>query len=223
MKALTKLQNDYLRGMGVLLAKQLVLLMVVVLVMTKTVPNIMCLFTCTWWIDFLVYIAIGFTLIWVAGNHSYSHRTRLFAFYGIGVLMSYLLGVQYNVMRRYNKKKDTARNFLVAVACTVGATILVVLLLPYLLPHISLLVAISSVLFVGLVVLIFWGFFVQKQLVLWLTASLVIFLGLLVTDMTMLVYACKKNCDALDGATLLYIDLMNILQKIFLLLQQNNH
>lgn len=222
-QSLSRLQLDYLKRMGWLLASQLVLLLIIMIMVVKMVPKWVCLFTCTWWIDFLLYLTIGFILIWACSDRRLSRQTRMVAFYGLGVLMSYLLAVQFNLMR-HGHEKQSAQNFLAATAFTISAVIIVVLMLPFLLPHAQLLSIVGGVLLVALLGLILWGLFVGKKFLMWVTISLIIFLGLLITDMVMLVQRCKSKttCDPLDGASLLYVDLINILQKIFMLLQSRN-
>lgn len=227
MTQLTELQHVYLNGMTRLLASQFVVLMIVMWLISKYAPNRLCLFTCRVWTDIILYLIIAMALIWVIYSSSINRAIRLLAFYGLGVLMSYLLAVQYNAMRTFSKsEKELSNNFMMAVTITITFAIIVMLLLPFLLNNMSVIASLSSLLFFSLIILIIWGLVFGAGRITYVSVGLIIFMGLLITDMTMLVYACKsaksQECDPLTGASTLYVDLINILQKIFIILNNNN-
>ena len=228
MTALTKLQFEYLQKIGMLLSTQLVLVFIVIIIVHKADPERICIFTCDFWVDIILFLLLAFMLIYLSRINE-NPAVRTLAFYGLGILMSFILALQYNIitMEARGNNKQVAKNFIMSVAIVIVITIAVVIALPFTMQYMNFIYVMGSVLTICLLGLIIWGFFVRKQFLIWVSISLAVFLGLLITDLTRLVYLCKKKgsvqCDAINGSTLLYVDLMNILQQIFILTSRNNN
>lgn len=223
MERLTRLQVMFLMRVCFLLFLQLLILLVVVWSLHTHFPKQVCLMTCGFWLDLFLFLAISIGLIIVSQNMRMSLSVRYAAFLGFSVLLSYIIGLQYNrIAMSTRKDKKTAQTFFKAVAFVSGIFILNLFLLPFTMKYMEFLTAISVSLTTALVGLILWGLFVGKGLLVWISISLIVFLGLLMTDLNRLVHGCKKanspQCDPLNGASILYTDLVNILQDIFILL-----
>lgn len=227
MEKITKLQTIYLQKVCFLLFLQMVLLLVVVWFVHRFFPDTLCFLTCDKWLDFFLFVLIAFFLIYMSHN-AHSKISRYVAFFSIAVLMAYLFSLQYNIISILDHNdREVANRFFSALLLVVILLIINLLLLPFTLGHLGMIYAISSALFVCLVGLIVWGLLIQKGFLLWVSVSLIVFMGLLITDLTILVSRCKKagsvGCDPLEGASLLYVDLINLLQQIFVLLNVENH
>jgi hypothetical protein len=159
----------------------------------------------------------------VSNNTGYNLVVRYIAFFGFSILLAYILGLQYNrIAIATRNDKETATTFFKAVAIVMLIFVINLVMLPFTLKYMGFLYTLSISLSVALVGLILWGLFVGRGLLIWVSVSLFVFLGLLLTDLNRLVHQCKKpnsfQCDPLNGASLLYVDLINILQDIFILL-----
>lgn len=217
------MQTLFLTRVCLLLFLQLVVLLVVVRVVHTHFPKQVCLFTCRFWLDLFLFIALSMALVVVSQNTGLFLGVRYMAFLGFSVLLAYILGLQYNrIALSTRKDKKTAQTFFKAVVVVVGVFVLNLLLLPFTMKYMGFLSTLSVSLTIALVGLILWGLFVGKGLLVWVSISLFVFLGLLLTDLNRLVHGCQKpnsaQCDPLNGASLLYVDLVNILQEIFILL-----
>ena len=111
-----------------------------------------------------------------------------------------------------------------------------VLMLPFLFQHLSTLRWIAGIFFVVLVILIIWMFFVlsrpkdvndtpplsENMWIAYLITALIIFIVFSMYDIAHVLNKCVKEgsleCRPEVGATSIYIDLVNIMQKLFLLL-----
>ena len=218
-KRLTQLQTLFLQKVCFLLFFQLLVLLAVVYAVHQWFPKKLCLFTCRFWVDLLLYLAIMIVLIMVSNNRSYNVVLRYIAFFVFSVLLAYIMGLQYNriALATQNDKK-TSDTFLKAVAIVMLIFVINLIMLPFTLKYMGFIYTLSISLFIALVGLILWGLFVGRGLLIWVSISLFVFLGLLLTDLNKLVHQCPPQCDPLNGASLLYVDLINILQDIFILL-----
>lgn len=219
MEQLTQLQTLFLQKVCFLLFVQLFVLLIVVYAVHQWFPKQLCLFTCRFWVDLLLYLVLIVVLIMVSNNTGYNMIIRYLAFFSFSILLAYILGLQYNriaIATRNDKK--TANTFLKAVAIVMSIFVVNLIMLPFTLKYMGFIYTLSISLFIALVGLILWGLFVGRGLLIWVSISLFVFLGLLLTDLNKLVHQCPPQCDPLNGASLLYVDLINILQDIFILL-----
>jgi hypothetical protein len=142
------------------------------------------------------------------------------------VLLAYVLAVQYNLMiRNSSNPTATTRNFFVALVLTILIFTVVFTALPILLQYTTTMAYLSLILFGALLVILILSLVTYRSHAL-IVLSLIVFLGYLVTDLTLLTYQCTtpdtRACDPPTGATNLYLDLVNILQKLYLLLDRGN-
>lgn len=226
MEKITKVQQAYLQKICFLLLLQLMVLLVVVWLTHKFYPHAICLLTCKKWIDLIVFLIVIVVLTYVS-HWGKSLIVRYIAFFAISALLAYVLALQYNMITLLSgNEKKTATTFIKAVVMVVSLFAVNLMMLPFLLRNMSVVYALSAMLFVCLVGLIVWGLLIGRAFLLWVTVSLVVFLGLLVTDLVILTHRCRKQgtveCDPIHGASLLYADLINILQQIFILLSSND-
>jgi len=223
MPGLTRPQSLYLREMAVLLVLQLLLVLIVVFAGHRLSPRRVCLFSCRLWLDLFLYLLLAFSLL-VVVRASGSYAVRAAAFLGIGLLLSWVLLIQYNI----SVMRSGGRLPLVAsVVCAVALLTASLALIPLLLRYTGILRAVNAVLVVALVLLVVASLlFVRNKEAFraYLVAGLVVFVGLLLTDTATLVSACRRTgtreCDGPTGATTLYLDLINIVQNLFLVMSQ---
>lgn len=223
MEKLTKLQTTFLKKVCFLLFLQLVLLLIVISVIHKYFPKKICFMTCRKWVDLLIYIVLSLLLIYLSFHRGIPITIRYMAFFGISALLAYILALQYNMISILNHNdKKTEKKFIQALLIVVSIFIVNLIVLPFTLRYMGFIYAVSSALFICLIGLIMWGLFVEKGFIAWVSISLIVFIGFLLTDLNIIVSNCRiqgsQGCDALNGASLLYIDLVNILQQIFILL-----
>lgn len=222
MEKLTRIQQAYLQKVCFLLLLQLILLLIVIWLTHTFFPHKICLITCQKWIDLLLFLLLIVVLTYVS-HLGQTPLIRYTAFFAISVIMAYVLALQYNIIALLSgNEKKTATTFVKAVVLVVSILAINLILLPFLMRNMSVVYSLSAMLFICLVGLILWGLFIGKAFLLWVTVSLVVFLGLLTTDLAILTHQCKKQgtvaCDPIHGASMLYADLINILQQIFILL-----
>jgi hypothetical protein len=170
-----------------------------------------------------MYLILVIGLLMVSNNTGYNMMVRHVAFFGFSVLLAYIMGLQYNrISMATRNDKKTADTFFKAVSIVVVIFVINLFLLPFTLRYMGFVYTLSITLSISLLGLILWGLFVGKGLLVWVSVSLFVFLGLLLTDLNKLVHQCEKaqsfQCDPLNGASILYLDLVNILQDIFILL-----
>lgn len=226
---LTPIQNTYLRKMILLLVVQMFVLLAVVFGIHKLAPERYCLITCRVWVDILLYLLFAMICFGVIlGFNDYSSNRhywiRCGAFLFLGVLLAYVLAVQYNLMIHNSPDPtSTTRNFFIALGFTIVIFTLVFSALPVLLRYTATLARLSVILFGALLVLLILSLTMYPTYAM-LVLLLIVFLGYLVTDLTLLTYRCRRpqtqECDPPTGATHLYLDLINILQKMFMLLDR---
>lgn len=223
MERLTQLQVLFLTRVCFLLFLQLLVLLVVVWSIHTYFPEQVCMMTCRFWLDLFLFLALSMGLVMVSQNTGLPLSMRYVAFFGFSMLLAYILGLQYNrIALSTRKDKKTAQTFFKAVSVVIGVFVINLFLLPFTLRYIGFLTTLSVSLTIVLVGLILWGLFVRKGLLVWVSISLLVFMGLLMTDLNRLAHGCRKphsyQCDPLNGASILYTDLINILQDIFILL-----
>jgi hypothetical protein len=228
MEKLTVARMRYLRGVSALLVLQLVIVLVVVAVMRQVAPDAVCLATCGKWTDLLLFLAVIVALIWASHNRRLPIQLRYVAFFSIPAVMAYVLALQYNLIAMYSKNEErTITNFIRAVVLVVALFCANLLLLPFTIRYAGVASVLSVSLFICLIGLILWGLFIEKEYLLWVAVGLFVFLGLLTTDLTLLVVRCRKTgteqCDPLNGASVLFADLINLLQQIFILLSASDY
>lgn len=226
-RSMTSVQKAYLQQVCLLLCLQLALMLTIVWMVHTFFPDRTCLLTCQRWLDLLSYLLLAILLIYVSHSSSFTRPVRYTAFYGLAILLAYVVALQYNIQQKLNQHdKKVATRFLKAVVLVIMIFIINIILLPFLLPHMGLIYLLSFSFFIALVGLIVWGFFVGKEYLTWVSVGLFVFLGLLLTDLTVLVSRCKKpsspECDPLEGASLLYVDLINLVQQIFILMNDRH-
>lgn len=227
MEKLTRLQRIYLQKVCLLLFFQFLLLCLVVWFTHKYYPQQICLFTCHQWWDLFFFLILAMVLIFTSHSTNTPLLIRYVSFFLISILLAYVLSLQYNLIAFLSKKeKQTAQTFFQAILLVLALMVLNIVLLPFTMRYMNLIYVLSFSLFLCLLGLLLWGFFVGKHFLLWVSISLFVFLGFLLTDISILVHQCKKagtlQCDPLNGASLLYVDLVNILQQIFILLNHNH-
>jgi hypothetical protein len=231
-KPLSIVQRSYVSGMSFLLGLQMLLLVGCIYMVQKFIPTRQFLFVKNnAWVDVgisLLMAIIAFSFVFSFTNYRSKVHSffRLVGFFGIGVLLAYVLGIQYNILRSTSSKEKVRYQLTVAIVLTLLLYIAVVCFLPHILSNPVLLRRFqqaSPILFVLLIILIITGFFVHSPHTwyLWLVCGLLLFTVFFITDISLLVSRCTtpktKECDAVTGGTVLWVDLMNILQKIFLL------
>lgn len=224
---LTPLQTSYLRKMIFLLLVQMVVLLVVVFGIHRYAPEQYCLLTCDFWMDIILYLLLALVCFgFIFGFNDYTstrhYWIRCTAFLFLGVLLAYVLAVQYNLMMRTSPNPaQTTRYFFIALFVTILIFTLVFTALPILLNYTATMAYLSIMLFGALLVLLVVTLAMYPTRAV-LILTLIVFLGYLVTDLTLLTYRCTTPgthaCDPPTGATTLYLDLVNILQKLFMLL-----
>lgn len=222
MKHLTGLQVAYLQKVCMLLSLQGLLLVVVVWAMHRFFPDTVCFLTCGRWADLVLFLLVAVALV-AASHRAQNAVVRRVSFFAISVLLAYTLSLQYNILSRLSgRDREVADRFFRSLVVVVAILVANLLLLPFTLGYLGVVSAVSAALTVCLVGLILWGLLVRGGFLAWVSVSLVVFLGLLLTDLTLLVSRCRTRgsvgCDPWEGASLLYVDLVNILQQIFLLL-----
>jgi FtsH-binding integral membrane protein len=228
---LTPVQITYLRKMIVLLMVQMLVLLVVVFGIHRLAPERFCLITCEFWVDIVLYLLLAMVCFgFIFGYNDYTsvqhYWIRCGAFLCLGVLLAYVLAVQYNLMiRNSSNPTATTRNFFVALVLTILIFTVVFTALPILLQYTTTMAYLSLILFGALLVILILSLVTYRSHAL-IVLSLIVFLGYLVTDLTLLTYQCTtpdtRACDPPTGATNLYLDLVNILQKLYLLLDRGN-
>jgi FtsH-binding integral membrane protein len=229
---LTPAQYSYVKKISFLLFIQLILLVATVFTVNKTMPNRECLlFSCNTIADvvsiiILEIVFIGMIFYFNNMQSTQHYILRCVGFFGIGLLLSYVIGIAYNIRKKYAKDPEkTTKNFYIGLGITIAIFMGVFALLPFLLPHTKSLARLMSYLFVGLILLIIASLIFARSYTL-VVLGLFLFLVYLVVDMALLTYNCKVpnklECDPPTGATNLYLDLINIFIRLFELLDWNN-
>lgn len=215
------------RNICVFIMVQWVLIFVGVVAMNWLGPKKTTMFTTNILIDFSIFLVVAMGLLYIIVRTQTVPRfpgwLRILAFYALGVWTSYLMGVQYNlVMEQSPHPAKTEQTFLFAWAITFAIFLVILLMTPFLLPFAKTIRTIGTTALIALIVLLL----VYAALPVCTTSShftafigvaLFIFLVLLFSNMVVITENCKTpksiGCDALNGATTLYIDAVNILQN----------
>jgi len=138
-------------------------------------------------------------------------------------MTSYLLGVQTNIaMKRSTKPAQTTSQLLFAWTATITIFLIISPRVPVLMPYAGFLQKLST----GAVVVLVGTFLVflgmsdttfAKSFHVFVSIAFVVFLVLLFSNMVVIIQRCKYpgsvRCDAVNGATTLYIDMINMLQN----------
>jgi FtsH-binding integral membrane protein len=229
---LTPIQSSYMKRMCFLLFIQLLLLLATVFTVHKTMPDRECLFfSCNLTTDIISIIVIELLFIGMIFYFNDIQSTRHYVlrcigFFGMGLVLSYVLGITYNIKKKEAKDpEEVTRNFYIALGVTVVIFIAVFVLLPFLLPYTKTFARLTVYLFVGLILLIFASLIFARSYT-FIVLGLFLFLVYLVVDMALLTYRCQEpntiGCDAPTGATTLYLDLVNIFIRLLELLDWEN-
>jgi len=233
-RPLSDIQKSLVRRICILIAAQWILVFFVVLGIHHFLPRKEYVFTKTTWADLLACFAFMFlclTLImFVPTMQAWASAVRLVAFFTLGILFSLILGIQYNRVAADSKDKTkTRKRFIISWGATLGIFVIVLLSLPYLLPYTRVLIPFGAVLTISLLVILVLFLVVpatRKSMEMFLAAFLIVFLIFIFTDTTTVVAMCKKEntrwCDPVIGATSIYLDMINLLQKMFLLMSISN-
>lgn len=230
MIKLTDIQKKFLTRVCILLIIQIFIMLGIVMGLHELKPKQQCIFTCKPWLDMI--LSIVFMILLLSGiflfrdyssNSQFIIRCGLFICFGS--FMSYILAVQYNIMMEISKDKEqTRKNFLLSVGITLGIFVVVLALLPVLLPYTKLMYSLLSFLLICLLILLVWCIVAGISFV-YLILALILFIVFLIIDLNLLTYECKKNntvqCDPPTGAAKIFIDIVNIIQKLFMLLDKS--
>jgi len=226
-------QKEMVKNMSMLLILQWLIIFIIVLGMNKVSPKKVRVFFSNPWLDCLAFLVLSFGCIMVCLHHSLPWYLRFTSFLALGVLMSMVIGVTYNLEILISKDRaKTTRNLRTAWFVSIGCLFLCFLLLPVLLPYAMFFRTLQTVLMALLIVLILVGLGMMivsktspRLFYIWIMAGLLLFMLFLVADVTTVVEQCQKKgtpqCDALIGSTMIYVDLVNILQKLFMVLNRH--
>lgn len=178
------------------------------------------MFTCDNMLDSLSFLIAALFLIYNL-EYNKNRNVRYLCFFSMTILMSYLIAVQYNTDAIENEKKATD-NFGLALFIVICVFILDLLLLPLFMRYMGMVGVLSTTFLLGLIALIIGLIFIGDDYKSWVIAALIIFYGLLTTDLVRLTTGCKKHkrCDPLEGASILYIDILNLFKQFFILLNK---
>jgi len=223
-------QSTMVRQMMVLIAGQWILLLAVVYGVHSYFPHRVHLLFQNVWLDILVYILVTIACIMTIFSYTQNSLVRLATFLLLGIMLALVISAQFN--RMMYEAKDPVQleeSFRVANGVTLVYFLIVLGSTPLLLRYVNGLVVLSSQVFVGFLICFFISFFIPygSQVFLWLLYTfLSIFVVFLVTDTVIIVQQCnshvKHSCDPIRGATVLYVDLVNIVQKLFMILAYHN-
>uniref|UniRef100_A0A6C0D296 Uncharacterized protein n=1 Tax=viral metagenome TaxID=1070528 RepID=A0A6C0D296_9ZZZZ len=241
--SISTVQQTMLKGITRHLFFQMCLLLFIVFIGHRYFPSSYCLFTCQpAWIGIILYFVLAILLLlgslgifFPKPSNPFHIFMRTLCFYGIGVLLSYVMLLTYNITMKETKtekeKQWTQTAFYIAMGITVLFFGLLVVFLPFLIKHLKLLGILTGIFFFVLLVMIIMIVFVnvdknQKLWTFYLIVSLIIFVVFSMYDLANVISKCKKSdtieCRSEVGATSIYIDLINVFQKLFLLLS-NQH
>lgn len=216
-------RRRYLRLVSLLLVFQLLVVLTVVAVVRQLAPDAVCLATCRWWLDFFLFLVVVVPLVSVVNARNVASAWRFAAMTALAGVLGWVLALQFNVVVAMGGKEaagDLARAVvLVSVLFCVN-----LLLLPLTLRHVGVASTLSVSFFVCLVGLLLWGLVVGRAYIMWVAVGVFVFVGLLATDLALLTAGCRRTgtegCDPVRGASLLFSDLINLLQQFFVLLSR---
>ena len=236
-------QQNMLKGITWHLFFQMCLLLLIVFIGHRYFPTSYCLFVCRpSWVGIILYFILAIFLLMGSLGILFPKPSdpihiflRILSFYGIGILLSYVMLLTYNITMKESKtetdKHWTQTAFYIALGITIVFFGLLVLFLPFLIKNLKLLGMLTGIFFFVLLAMIIMILFVdidkhQKLWTFYLILSLIIFVVFSMYDLALVISRCKKpgtlECRSEVGATSIYIDLINVFQKLFLLLS-NQH
>ena len=218
--------------MFLLVAAEWTLVLVFTMLIAWWFPTRICSFTCEPWVNtvFTLIIRLLFMMVILLirkPEFSLSNMIpRILAVGGLCLLMSWVTAVDYNALHLMTKDKQGWVKYIFIGSWIVTTLLLVIayLVIPYLLPFAGLFQIFSILLLLGMSALVSWALFVRfekrSEFIVYFTASLVIFIPLLFSDLVVFQDGCKKmhspfSCDPLVGSTTTYLTLLNILQNLF--------
>lgn len=237
---LLPIQKEMLKGVVFHLFFQMCLLLAVVMIGHHYLKTYTCLFTCeSTWKGFAIYILLAIVLLlgntYGSPSKPFDIFVRTSCFYGLGLLLSYVMLITYNMVLLESKTPEeeewVKNSFYIAMGMTIGFFLLLLLFLPWLIQNLQTLGFLTGIFFFILIIMTIMILFVninknQKLWTVYLVLALVIFVVFTMFDLANVISRCKKpdtlECRSEVGATSIYIDLVNVLQKVFLLLN-NNH
>lgn len=228
-QTLSEPQTKMLNRMCILIIIQWVILFTVVQVIHYLHPGWVGI---NLWLVILVPIVLLLVIYLLPHNNPICMVIRLLAFMALGVIMSFALSSTYNltILMTPPERKDRVRRLFLIV--WIGIIIffgIVVGMLPFLLPIAAPLAIAGVVLSVAVLFLLITLFFIPpsgRSFTIWLFASVIVFTMLIITDTATVINNCKEDgtweCDPINGATLVYVDMINLLQDLYILLTGNN-
>lgn len=224
-------RRGMLKNMVLLIGMQWLLVLIVTAVVHRLLPQRVCLFTCVGWVDTLIGVLLALVLFTVIFQRRSDTTTvgasmmRFSAFVLLGVLLSWVLAVEYNAFHLVDPKRAPTA-FVTSWFLTAMLFAAAYWVLPWLLPYAEFFRGLSTVLIVVLVGLILWALVGKyyehrssSSYRVFFSVGVLVFLLFLFSDMVLLTTACRRRgsreCDPLVGATTVYIDMVNILQNLF--------
>lgn len=224
--ALTDIQKKYLVSMCLLLIIQVISFIGIVYYVQKYMPERKCiLFTCNYTMDiisilFLQILCIMFIFMFKDMNSLYHTFIRYTAFFGIGILFSYIIAISMNI----SNNEEINNNFFTSLGIVGLIFIGTILLLPLFLPYANYFIKNIIYLYIFFFILVLLSILFTRYYFV-IIFGLILFLIFLMSDLVILIDNCKyKNtieCDPPTGATTLYADLINIFTRIFNLLDKS--
>ena len=223
---ITNVQQEMLRNMVLLLGMQWVLVLLVIVLLHRFLPQRVCLFTCKGWLDTLISLVLALILFMLIFHRtSMSVRAsvfRFFCFVLLGVLLSWIMAVEYNASY-LRDPKQTPKAMWGSWIMTALLLVAAYVMLPRLLPYAEFFRGLSNVLFFVLLGLIVWALFGKfrnkSSYLVFFSIGLLLFVLFLFSDMVVITTQCRQRgsiqCDSMIGATTVYVDMMNILQNLF--------
>ena len=239
MTTITTIQQNMLKGITWHLFFQMCLLLLIVFIGHQYFPTSYCLFVCRpAWVGIILYFVLAIFLLLGSLGIFFPKASdpihiffRTLSFYGIGVLLSYVMLLTYNITMKESKtetdKHWTQSAFYIAMGITIVFFGFLVLFLPFLIKNLRILGILTGIFFFVLLAMIIMILFVdidknQKLWTFYLIVSLIIFVVFSMYDLAKVISSCKKpdtlQCRSEVGATSIYVDLINVFQKLFLLL-----
>jgi len=227
----THLRPDQIRmsrNLCLLILGQWSLLFLIVLAFHHYQPNRTIMFTTNTFLDFFIFLIIASFLIAMIirtqANPRFPFWIRMTAYVCLGVLTSYLIAIEYNrAINQSPQPTKVERQFFFSWAATFAIFLFFIIMAPFVLPYANTMQIIGSIalclLILIVLVLLFFPNekFSPQQFRVFLSLTLCIFLVLLFSNMVLVIHQCKtsKNlgCDALNGATTVYIDIFSVMQN----------
>jgi len=219
-----------LNGMCILIVVQWVILFSVVQVIHRLHPEWVGI---NLWLAILGPIALLLLIYLLPHDNPVCMVIRVLAFLGLGVIMSFVLSSTYNLTILMTPPQDQNRARRLFLFVWLGVIVffgIVVGTLPFLLPIAAPLTIAGVVLSVAVLFLLIALFFIPasgRSFTIWLFVSVIVFTMLIITDTVTVIHNCHEEgswqCDPINGATLVYVDMINLLQDLFVLVSGGNN